>query len=32
MEYPDEESSGSDLLSTAAEIIGLPFAFIGSLF
>ncbi len=31
MEYP-EESSGSDLLSTAAEIIGLPFAFIGSLF
>ncbi len=31
MEYP-EESAGSDLLSTAAEIIGLPFAFIGSLF
>jgi len=31
MEYP-EESSGSDLLSTAVEIIGLPFAFIGSLF
>ncbi len=31
MDYP-EESSGSDLLSTAAEIIGLPFAFIGSLF
>jgi len=31
MEYP-EESSGSDLLSTAVEIIGMPFAFIGSLF
>jgi hypothetical protein len=31
MEYP-EESSGSDLLSTAVEIIGFPFAFIGSLF
>ncbi len=30
-EYP-EESSGSDLLSTAVEIIGMPFAFIGSLF
>jgi hypothetical protein len=32
MEYPEEESAGSDLLSTAVEIIGLPFAFIGSLF
>ncbi len=32
--YPDsaEESSGSDILSTAAEIIGLPFAFISSFF
>ena len=30
-EYP-EESPGSDLLGTAVEIIGLPFAFIGSLF
>jgi hypothetical protein len=28
----DDYSSGSDLLSTAAEIIGLPFAFISSLF
>ena len=33
-EYPEypEESAGSDLLSTAVEIIGMPFAFIGSLF
>ncbi|MDA8405258.1 MAG: hypothetical protein M0T73_00115 [Deltaproteobacteria bacterium] len=27
-----DDSSGSDLLSTAAEIIGMPFAFISSLF
>ncbi|MGC8659175.1 MAG: hypothetical protein ACP5U1_08885, partial [Desulfomonilaceae bacterium] len=27
-----DDSSGSDLLSSAAEIIGLPFAFISSLF
>ncbi len=33
--YPDEyrdDSSGSDILSAATEIIGLPFAFISSLF
>ena len=33
--YPDyytDESSASDLLSAAAEIIGMPFAFIGSFF
>ncbi|HMK37648.1 MAG TPA: hypothetical protein VK463_21425 [Desulfomonilaceae bacterium] len=33
--YPadaEEESSGSDILSSAAEIIGLPFAFISSFF
>ncbi len=30
-EYP-EESSGSDILSAAVEIIGMPFALIGSLF
>lgn len=28
----EDESSGSDILSSAAEIIGLPFAFISSLF
>jgi hypothetical protein len=28
----DEESSGSDILSSAAELIGLPFAFISSFF
>jgi len=28
----EEESSGSDILSSAAEIIGLPFAFISSFF
>lgn len=31
-DYYYEESAASDLLSTAAEIIGMPFAFIGSLF
>lgn len=33
-DMPDEEesSSGADILSSAAEIIGLPFAFISSLF
>jgi hypothetical protein len=33
--YPEEyrdDSSGSDILSAATEIIGLPFAFISSLF
>lgn len=29
---PEEESAGSDILSTAAEIIGMPFAFISSFF
>jgi|SRR5271157_723665 len=29
---PGEEDSGSDILSSAAEIIGLPFAFISSFF
>jgi hypothetical protein len=28
----EEESSGSDILSTATEIIGMPFAFISSFF
>jgi hypothetical protein len=31
-DYYYDESSASDILSTAAEIIGMPFAFIGSLF
>ncbi|AFM26695.1 hypothetical protein Desti_4056 [Desulfomonile tiedjei DSM 6799] len=30
--YPEEESAGSDLISAAAEIIGMPFAFISSFF
>jgi len=29
---PEEASAGSDILSTAAEIIGMPFAFISSFF
>ncbi len=31
-EYYTEESSASDIFSAAAEIIGMPFAFIGSFF
>jgi hypothetical protein len=31
-DMPEEDSAGSDLLSSAAEIIGLPFAFISSFF
>ncbi len=30
--YPEEDLEGSDILSAATEIIGLPFAFISSLF
>jgi len=32
MEAPEEDSSNSDILSTAAEILGMPFAFISSFF
>jgi hypothetical protein len=32
MEAPEEDYAGGDILSTAAEIIGLPFAFISSFF
>jgi len=32
MEAPEEDAANSDILSTAAEIIGIPFAFISSFF
>jgi hypothetical protein len=30
--YPEEDFAGSEILSIASEIIGMPFAFISSLF